>query len=157
MSDPSAASSSSSSSSGPLTTAAPTVVTSVNGAVVTTSAPSAEVKVEPGASAAASSSSSSAASSAADNSLSAAANQVLDRRRLQELVKEVDVNEQLDEDVEDLLLHIADDFIEQTVSQAAQLAKHRKASTVDVKDVQMVLGEEIYLLGLSYIKNVLKS
>ena len=35
----------------------------------------------------------------------------------QELVKEVDAHEQLDEDVEELLLHIADDFIEQTVSQ----------------------------------------
>ena len=39
--------------------------------------------------------------------------QVLDKKRLQELVKEVDPNEQLDEDVEELLLHIADDFIEQ--------------------------------------------
>lgn len=38
---------------------------------------------------------------------------MLDKKRLQELVKEVDPNEQLDEDVEELLLHIADDFIEQ--------------------------------------------
>jgi transcription initiation factor TFIID subunit 12 len=41
--------------------------------------------------------------------------------------------------VEDLLLHIADDFIEQTVTQAAHLAKHRKAPTIDVRDVQLVL------------------
>ncbi len=72
---------------------------------------------------------------------SAAANQVLDRKRLQELVKEVDAHEQLDEDVEELLLHIADDFIEQTVTQAAQLAKHRRAPTVDARDVQVVLGK----------------
>ena len=39
--------------------------------------------------------------------------EVLDRKRLQELVKEVDPNEQLDEDVETMLLQIADDFIEQ--------------------------------------------
>merc|ERR1711941_164300 len=65
--------------------------------------------------------------------------QVLDKKRLQELVREVDPNEQLDEDVEDLLLHIADDFIEQTVTAACALAKHRKANSVDVKDVQMVL------------------
>ena len=38
---------------------------------------------------------------------------MLDKKRLQELVKEVDPNEQLDKDVEELLLHIADDFIEQ--------------------------------------------
>jgi len=40
-------------------------------------------------------------------------NEVLDKKRLQELVKEVDPNEQLDEDVETMLLQIADDFIEQ--------------------------------------------
>jgi hypothetical protein len=45
--------------------------------------------------------------------------------RLAELVREVDPTEQLDEDVEEILLQIADDFIEQTVSQACALAKHR--------------------------------
>ena len=65
--------------------------------------------------------------------------QVLDKKRLQELVREVDPNEQLDEEVEDLLLHIADDFIEQTVMASCALAKHRKANSVDVKDVQLVL------------------
>merc|ERR1740137_223163 len=65
--------------------------------------------------------------------------QVLDRKRLGELVKEVDPAEQLDEEVEEVLLQIADDFIEQTVSQACALAKHRKAGTIDVRDVQIVL------------------
>lgn len=65
--------------------------------------------------------------------------QVLDKHRLSELVKEVDPSEQLDEEVEDILLQIADDFIEQTVSQACSLAKHRKANTIDVRDVQLVL------------------
>ena len=65
--------------------------------------------------------------------------QVLDKKRLQELVKEVDPNEQLDEDVEELLLHIADDFIEQTVTASCALAKHRRAPAVEVRDVQLVL------------------
>merc|ERR1719292_98614 len=65
--------------------------------------------------------------------------QVLDKKRLNELVKEVDPAEQLDDEVEDVLLQIADDFIEQTVSQACSLAKHRKANTIDVRDVQIVL------------------
>ena len=59
----------------------------------------------------------------------------------QELVKEVDPNEVLDEDVEDMLLHIADDFLEQTVVAACQMAKHRRATNIEVKDVQLVLGE----------------
>lgn len=65
--------------------------------------------------------------------------QVLDKKRLGELVKEVDPAEQLDEDVEDILLQIADDFIEQTVSQACSIAKHRKAHSIEVRDVQLVL------------------
>ena len=55
------------------------------------------------------------------------------------MVKEVDPHEQLDEDVEELLLQIADDFIEQTVVASCALAKHRKSPNVDVRDVQMVL------------------
>ena len=73
---------------------------------------------------------------------SAGESQVLDKKRLQELVKEVDPNEQLDEDVEDLLLHIADDFIEQTVTASCSLAKHRRAPSVEVRDVQLVLEKK---------------
>ena len=87
----------------------------------------------------ASSSSSSVTSEATKRPAPSSESQVLDKKRLQELVREVDPNEQLDEDVEDLLLHIADDFIEQTVTASCALAKHRKANSVDVKDVQLVL------------------
>ncbi|KAL1131676.1 hypothetical protein AAG570_011289 [Ranatra chinensis] len=59
--------------------------------------------------------------------------------RLQDLVREVDPNEQLEEDVEDVLLQMADDFVESTVSAACLLAKHRKATTVEVKDLQLHL------------------
>lgn len=59
---------------------------------------------------------------------------------MQDLVREVDPNEQLDEEVEELLLQIADDFIESTVNASCQLAKHRQALTLDVTDVQMHLG-----------------
>ena len=64
---------------------------------------------------------------------------ILDKNRLQELVQEVDPNEQLEEEVEDILLTMADDFIESLVSTSAMFAKHRKSSTLDVKDVQLAL------------------
>jgi len=64
---------------------------------------------------------------------------ILDRRRLADLVKEVDPLEQLDEDVEELLMQIADDFIDNVVTASCQIAKHRKSNVVEVKDVQLHL------------------
>ncbi|XP_043464948.1 transcription initiation factor TFIID subunit 12 isoform X2 [Leptopilina heterotoma] len=63
----------------------------------------------------------------------------LTKTRLQDLVREVDPSEQLDEDVEEMLLQLADDFVETTVNAACLLAKHRHANTVEVKDVQLHL------------------
>jgi len=65
--------------------------------------------------------------------------QVLTKQRLDDLVREVDPNEQLDDDVKETLLQIADEFIESVVSSACQIAKHRKSNAVDVKDVQLCL------------------
>ena len=64
---------------------------------------------------------------------------ILNKQRLQELVLEIDPKEQLDEDVEDMLLNIADDFIDSVVTSSCQLAKHRGAKTLEVKDVQLIL------------------
>ncbi|XP_074651634.1 transcription initiation factor TFIID subunit 12-like isoform X2 [Tubulanus polymorphus] len=66
-------------------------------------------------------------------------NRILDKRRIQELVKEIDPLEQLDDDVEELLINIADDFIENIVNASSALAKHRKSNTLEVKDVQLHL------------------
>ncbi|EFN82393.1 transcription initiation factor TFIID subunit 12 [Harpegnathos saltator] len=65
--------------------------------------------------------------------------QFLTKTRLEDLVKEVDPTEQLDEEVEEMLLQLADDFVETTVNAACLLAKHRHANTVEVKDVQLHL------------------
>lgn len=80
-------------------------------------------------------------SSSTNNSSDAQPMQILTKPRLQELVREIDPTEQLDEEVEELLLQIADDFVENTVNAACLLAKHRKVSKVEVKDVQLHLGE----------------
>jgi len=61
---------------------------------------------------------------------------VLTRKSLQELVKQVDPNEQLDEDVEDLLLLYADEYMEGMMEGACTLASHRRSNLVEIKDVQ---------------------
>ncbi|XP_073841709.1 TATA-box binding protein associated factor 12 isoform X1 [Musca autumnalis] len=73
-------------------------------------------------------------------SSSGAENQpILTKPRLMELVREVDTTAQLDEDVEELLLQIADDFVEDAVKATCAFAKHRKVSKVEVRDVQLHL------------------
>ncbi|CAL1547661.1 unnamed protein product [Lymnaea stagnalis] len=64
---------------------------------------------------------------------------VLDKSRLRDLVKEVDPLEQMDDEVEDVLLQVADDFIENVVAASCQLAKHRRSNTLEAKDVQLYL------------------
>ncbi|XP_046849169.1 transcription initiation factor TFIID subunit 12-like isoform X2 [Xenia sp. Carnegie-2017] len=74
------------------------------------------------------------------DSLNAAEPQsVLSRKRLQDLLQEIDPRATLDEDVEDVLLQIADDFIESVVSASCQIAKHRQSNTLEARDIQMHL------------------
>jgi transcription initiation factor TFIID subunit 12 len=79
------------------------------------------------------------ASRAATSSSTNPEPKVLDKRRITDLLKEVDPLEQLDDDAEELLLQIADDFIDNVVTASCQMARHRKSSTVEVKDVQLHL------------------
>ncbi|NP_001040422.1 transcription initiation factor TFIID subunit 12 [Bombyx mandarina] len=68
--------------------------------------------------------------------------QLLSRPRLQELVREVDPTVQLDEEVEEMLLQLADDFIDTTLNSACALAKHRHAPNVELRDVQLHLERQ---------------
>ncbi|CAG4955212.1 unnamed protein product [Parnassius apollo] len=68
--------------------------------------------------------------------------QLLSRPRLQELVREVDPTVQLDEEVEEMLLQLADDFIDTTLNAACALAKHRHAPSVELRDVQLHLERQ---------------
>ena len=65
---------------------------------------------------------------------------MLTKQRLDELVREVDPYEQLDDDVKEALLQYADDFVDNITYSACLLAKHRGSNTLDVKDLQLVLG-----------------
>ncbi|KAK9481160.1 transcription initiation factor TFIID subunit A-domain-containing protein [Lipomyces japonicus] len=93
---------------------------------------------------------------------------VLNKRKLGELVKdlvsstesrELDATN-LDPDVEELLIDLADDFVKSVSSFAYRIAKHRKAQTVDVKDLQLHLERDWNIRVPGYnsdeVKNVKK-
>lgn len=52
-----------------------------------------------------------------------------------------------------MLLQIADDFIESVVTAACQLARHRKSNTLEVKDVQLHLGKQ--MVAFVFLQSVL--
>ncbi|KAF8444776.1 transcription initiation factor TFIID subunit A-domain-containing protein [Boletus edulis BED1] len=61
------------------------------------------------------------------------------RRSIQDLVTSIDPNVRVEPEVEDLLLQIADEFIDSVSNFGCRLAKHRGGDTLEVKDLQLHL------------------
>ncbi|KAJ7632923.1 transcription initiation factor TFIID subunit A-domain-containing protein [Roridomyces roridus] len=61
------------------------------------------------------------------------------RRTIHDLVASVDPNVKIEPEVEDLLLSIADEFIDSVTNFSCRLAKHRGGETLEVRDLQLHL------------------
>ncbi|CAI2171567.1 19892_t:CDS:10 [Funneliformis geosporum] len=70
----------------------------------------------------------------------ASSQHLLPKRKVQQLVDQIDPKERLEPEVEEILIELADELISSVVSFACLLAKHRKSETLEVKDLQLHLG-----------------
>jgi len=59
-------------------------------------------------------------------------------RRLQDLLRDVDPSFQLDNEAEEFILQMAEDFVEQVTRPACDLAKHRKSQELETRDLQVI-------------------
>jgi len=76
---------------------------------------------------------------ASGSSTTGATASAVNKRKLNDLLRELDPLETMDDDAEEVLLQLADDFIENIISSSCQIAKNRKSTTLDVKDVHLHL------------------
>eukprot|EP01119_Soliformovum_irregulare_P004704 TRINITY_DN15775_c0_g1_i1.p1 TRINITY_DN15775_c0_g1~~TRINITY_DN15775_c0_g1_i1.p1 ORF type:complete len:128 (+),score=23.39 TRINITY_DN15775_c0_g1_i1:495-878(+) len=86
--------------------------------------------------------------------LSEAETEIITRQKLQELMAQISPTTKLDTDVEEVLMDLADDFIESVTSFACELAKHRKSTTLETKDLQLHLEKNYNIKIPGFLSDV---
>lgn len=63
-------------------------------------------------------------------------------RKLETILKDIDERFKLEPEAERMIMDMAEDFIERVATPACLLAKHRGSTTLEVKDLQLVLEKQ---------------
>ncbi|MCJ1450618.1 Transcription initiation factor TFIID subunit 12 [Mycoblastus sanguinarius] len=90
---------------------------------------------------------------------------VLSKKKLEELVRQVtggtggegEEGEGLTAEVEETLLQVADDFVDQVIVAACKLAKLRQSSTLELRDLQLILERNYNIRVPGYASDELRT
>ena len=66
----------------------------------------------------------------------------LSKTKLHEAIREVDPSVQLDDDVEEVLISLADSFVERAIEGSCRIAKHRNSKTCESRDVRLYTEQQ---------------
>ncbi|KAI4465038.1 transcription initiation factor tfiid subunit 12 [Holotrichia oblita] len=74
------------------------------------------------------------------NQLSTESMQVLTKTRMADLIRDIDPNIHMEDEVEEILLSYIDEFVDRVLNGASIIAKHRHVNNIEVKDVQQFIN-----------------
>ncbi|KAI5961589.1 uncharacterized protein KGF55_003906 [Candida pseudojiufengensis] len=89
-------------------------------------------------------------------------NRVLTKRKLNELITNISIDQgdsktAVDNDVEEIFLDLADEFVKNVMEFSCNLAKHRKLDKIDIKDVQLNLENNWGIKVPGYMSDEIKA
>eukprot|EP01121_Diplochlamys_sp_Union-15-3_P019685 TRINITY_DN7483_c0_g1_i3.p1 TRINITY_DN7483_c0_g1~~TRINITY_DN7483_c0_g1_i3.p1 ORF type:complete len:204 (+),score=33.99 TRINITY_DN7483_c0_g1_i3:48-659(+) len=68
--------------------------------------------------------------------------QIITAQKLQALCKQIDQYKQLDNEAVEVLMRVADEFLDQVTNNSCSLARHRGSKTLEVKDIKLCLERD---------------
>lgn len=71
--------------------------------------------------------------------------QLVTKTRLTDLVRDIDPNVYMEDEVEEALLTYVDDFVDRVLNGASLIAKHRHVNAIEVKDVQQFISTVFFV------------
>eukprot|EP00307_Rebecca_sp_RCC1486_P001317 CAMPEP_0119405862 /NCGR_PEP_ID=MMETSP1335-20130426/414_1 /TAXON_ID=259385 /ORGANISM="Chrysoculter rhomboideus, Strain RCC1486" /LENGTH=110 /DNA_ID=CAMNT_0007429909 /DNA_START=59 /DNA_END=391 /DNA_ORIENTATION=+ len=82
--------------------------------------------------------------------------EALSKQQLLDLAKQVDPNVEIDDDVANVLLDLADQFVEEVTVVSCQLAKHRGGDRLEARDLKLCLEKNYDIRAPGFVSTETK-